>query len=276
MKSHHAHNILIAETEDDDLYRIEAQQTPNGQRFRVVFESFGLDYSDLAPGYLWDPDPIPAIEIVKRGKWVSTVLEAVSRLPENWVEFAPVEVAPEYAFELWQLFQKRWKTPSDDAANANHQRWKQLLKVESPQTTAEAALPNPTELQTILELAGEGGGYVIQAISTPGGPQYRLKSSDMEWDPDSDGESWATQQGKWKSSLDEVFAELNPSWFRLFPTAAHPEHAAALWGRYLGAIRNAKNAPPRNISIWSEVLMGKQLTQKEATAIFTRAASKQD
>jgi len=270
------HNIFIAATEDDDLYRIEAQQIPNGQRFRVVFESFGLDYSDLSPGYLWDPDPIPAKEVVKTGRWVPTLQEAVSRLPENWCEFEPVEVAPEYTSELWQLFPEAWKTPADAAAHAYLQRWKQLLREDSPQTRQDEALTSIPAPETILNLAGEGGGYVIQSISTPDGQLYCLQSSGMDWDPDTDEEYWSTRQGKWVTSIDEVFAVLNPSWFRLFPTAAHPEHAADLWERYLVAIRNTYETPPRNISIWSEVLLGKQLTQKEATTLFARAAPKQD
>lgn len=158
MAKHTTQNILVAATEDDDTYRIETQQTPNGQRFRVVFESFRLDYSDLAPGYLWDPDPIPVEEVIKRGKWVSTLLEAVSRLPENWGELEPVEVAPEYTSELWQLFPEACKTPVDGAPHANFQRWRQLMRVESPHATPVEASPNMPEPQTILDLGGEGGG----------------------------------------------------------------------------------------------------------------------
>lgn len=123
-----------------------------------MFESFGLDHSDLASGYLWDPDPIPAKKIIKRGKWMPTFLEAVFRLPENWGELEPVEVAPEYTYELWQLFPEACKTPVDGAPHANFQRWKQLMRVELPHATQVDASPNTPEPKTVLDLGGEGGG----------------------------------------------------------------------------------------------------------------------
>lgn len=127
----------------------------------------------------------------------------------------------------------------------------------------------PLQPQTILNLVGEGGGYAIESMQSPDGCFFRLNSSGMEWDHDTDEECWSTRHGDWHSSIDKVFTELNPSWYLLYPRAVHADFGPTIWQHFISAARKAEDDPPRSVRRWSEVLLARRFnTLEEANGSF--------
>lgn len=112
--------------------------------------------------------------------------------------------------------------------------------------------------KTILDLVGEGGGYAIESMPSPDGHLFRLNSSCMDWDHDTDEECWSTRHGNWHASIDEVFSELNPNWFLLYPCAVDADFVPTIWQHFIAACRRAGDAPPQSLRHWSKNLLGRR------------------
>jgi hypothetical protein len=101
--------------------------------------------------------------------------------------------------------------------------------------------------EAILEIGGEGGGYTILSKVTKDGRMFRLSADSLDFDSD-DEENWTSRQETWRFSIDAVFADLNPIWYRLYPLLVHPEFASEIWQKYVSASQEAREGPPRQHS----------------------------
>lgn len=110
--------------------------------------------------------------------------------------------------------------------------------------------------EAILEIGGEGGGYTILSKVTKDGRMFRLSADSLDFDSD-DEENWTSRQEAWRFSIDAVFADLNPIWYRLYPLLVHPEFASEIWQKYVSASQEAREGPPRQHSNWTKLLLGR-------------------
>lgn len=83
-----------------------------------------------------------------------------------------------------------------------------------------------TTVQTILDIAAEGGGLTILGTQTKNGWMFRLKTVDhlatlLGDDPIRGEHGWST-------SLPEVFAQIEWPWNKLSPIEVHPEFAGEI------------------------------------------------
>jgi hypothetical protein len=120
--------------------------------------------------------------------------------------------------------------------------------------------------EIVLEIGGEGGGYIIHTMNTSDGRLFRLTSDSISVDTDGE-EEWLSNQQGCSSSLDEMFLELNPVWYKLYPMSAHPDFADLIWDHYVVACQQSGEPPGRIISIWSRLLLGRSFsTLRDAIA----------
>lgn len=114
--------ILIAGAEGGG-YTIECQQTPQGSRFRLRCDESYFD------------EDITSVE----RNWVPTLQEAVAAMPDHWTRLFPVEADPEYATELWRLFQATCQRQDQDKRSIRQfDRWKNMLLGRSLDTVKES------------------------------------------------------------------------------------------------------------------------------------------
>lgn len=117
--------------------------------------------------------------------------------------------------------------------------------------------------ESILELGGEGGGYTIQSTTSHAGRLFRIESSGMQWDPDTNEEVGFIRHGAWHPLLEDVIAELNPRWYLLHPIEVHPQFAQGFWTRYIAACRSFNEKKPSALGQWSEMLLGREVNTSE-------------
>lgn len=257
MKRLEVKRVLWVEA-DDDTYVIQTKLTSKGQRFRLQRESLGFAPEEPDIQALWENDLLPRDEKTVRGKWVSSLQAAIAALPVSLIKTQPVKVDRTYGAELWRLCIASSKGLQSNELTSSHlSQWKEFLAIDLPVTAPEPDPAPALEVEIILALAGEGGGYDIERIQSPNGYFFRLQSSGMGWDDEADEECWSTHFGAPQQSIDQVFAELNPKWHRLYVGCVHPDFANEIWERYLTACNGDKNYPLNLMQHWSEVVLGK-------------------
>ena len=116
--------------------------------------------------------------------------------------------------------------------------------------------------EVVLEIGCEGGGYTILSRVTSDGRVFRLSSDSLDLDRD-DEENWTSHQEAWRSSIDEVFADLNPIWYQLYPMLVHPDFTLAIWQKYVSACQEAREGPTYRLSKWTELLIGRPFDELE-------------
>lgn len=102
--------------------------------------------------------------------------------------------------------------------------------------------------EAILEIGGEGGGYTILSKVTKDGRMFRLSADSLDFDSD-DEENWTSRQETWRFSIDAVFADLNPIWYRLYPLLVHPEFASEIWQNMSQHLRRQERGHRASIQI---------------------------
>lgn len=242
---------------DDDLFTIVTKRTSRGQCFRLDHTALVDRFNHVDTDALWENDPLPVDQVTIRGKWVKTLQKAAAAAPMRWVASKPIKLDHQYKDALWQLCLTSCEGLHARELSSSHlARWEKMLGAQLPSREEQPAEVPTAEAEVILELGGEGGGYAIERVQSPGGLLFRLKSSGMGWDDDADEECWSTRYGEYHPSLDQVFAELRPKWHRLYLEAVHPDYATSIKARYLSAWSSENHYPPRNLAQWTEVLSG--------------------
>lgn len=110
--------------------------------------------------------------------------------------------------------------------------------------------------EVVLEIGADGGGCTILFREAPNGRVFRMCTDSLSLDGD-DEESWESRQEAWRVSLDEVFNDLYPYWYRLFPVHVHPSFAFEIWQKYVSACQEAREGPSRKHSNWTNLLLGR-------------------
>jgi hypothetical protein len=82
-------------------------------------------------------------------------------------------------------------------------------------------------LETIVRVAGEGGGYTIVGIPDENAV-WKLRSLTADGTPALVGGQSIHRKGGWVGTLAEALADINPSWFRLHPLEVHPQFRVAV------------------------------------------------
>ncbi len=121
--------------------------------------------------------------------------------------------------------------------------------------------------EVVLEIGCEGGGYTILSRVTSDGRVFRLSSDSLDLDSN-DEENWTSHQEAWRSSIDDVFADLNPIWYRLYPIMVHPDFASVIWQRYVTACQEVKEGSPKLIPAWTGLLLGRSFGKLEDAIAF--------
>lgn len=116
--------------------------------------------------------------------------------------------------------------------------------------------------EVVLEIGCEGGGYTILSRVTSDGRVFRLSSDSLDLDSN-DEENWISHQEAWRSSIDDVLADLNPIWYQLYPMLVHPDFTLEIWQKYVSACQEAREGPTYRLSKWTGLLLGRPFDELE-------------
>lgn len=94
--------------------------------------------------------------------------------------------------------------------------------------------------EIVLQLAGEGGGYVIEGASTSAGWRFRCRVNDASASM-LDDNLIINDTSQWLPTLDDALGLMSTAWPMLFPTAVHPQFVSPIRERVLSRLQENVN-----------------------------------
>lgn len=126
--------------------------------------------------------------------------------------------------------------------------------------------------EVIFRVGCEGGGYDIQTVRTGEGLFFKL--IDDGFSLGIEEEQGSGHKHGLRSSLDEVFAEINPIWYEFSPISVHPYYASLIWKHYSLAYQNGGYEHPAGFARWTRMLLGREFkTLNDANAFVAGTAA---
>lgn len=83
------------------------------------------------------------------------------------------------------------------------------------------------EVEVILSVAGEGGGYTILGRCDERGI-WEFRADGYDWTPQLLGEDAHEREGNWVPTLEIALGQINRAWPRLRPRKVHPTFRTAV------------------------------------------------
>ena len=152
---------------------------------------------------------------------------------------------------------------------------------DSPGAAPSLAAQDVVDKTTILEVGGEGGGYIIFGEQYQGQWRFWHESNWCVFDDDEDGavddatpaplpnEPLSKPSPCYVQTLDEALEPIKSYWPDLYPTQVHPAFAKEIWQRAITYWR--ENCSPRTNCIipkWSQLCLGREIASLDELDLF--------